>query len=493
MSVSLPADPVILVIAGLLAAGVLGAAFAEVLRIPGPVLFLLLGMLLGDDGLNLVSLSDPRLAQSAGTVALLLILYQGGLTTTPGDIRRASGAGLALATAGVVLTAVVVAGGAALLLDVDPFTAALIGAVVSSTDAAAVFSVLRRAPLPRRLVALLEVESGANDPLAIMLTVGILELWQATPTPAGVAGFAVVQLLGGLAVGALGGLLAALALNRARLSAGLHPVLALSAAGLVYGAATSVGASGFLAVYVAGVLVGARVPRHRRAIRAFHDGLSNTAEIGLFLLLGLLVFPSRLPGVAGPALALTMLLVFVARPVAVLVCLTWFRFTGRELLLLSWAGLRGAVPIVLATFPFTAGYPDANLIFDTVFFVVLVSVALQGVTVAPLAQRLGLATGRPPTPVAEALPLEGVEADLVEVDVTPDLPIAGRLLREVPLPRGALLTAVMRGTTTQLPTGGTRIQPGDRLLVAMPPRDGSTAEVVAWARGERRAARSYPG
>jgi potassium/hydrogen antiporter len=486
MTVQLPADALILAAAALLAAGVLGAGFADRLRVPGLLLFLAIGMVIADDGLGWVTLENPLVAQAGGAIALALILYEGGLTTKPTDLRRAAVPAGLLATVGVVLTAAVVAGAAWVVLDVAPMTAVLIGAVVASTDAAAVFTVLRRTPLRRRLVSVLEVESGANDPVAIMLTIGALEAWRGAPTPLDWVVFGVLQLGGGLLVGAAVGVVGSWFLNHVRLGpAGLYPVLALAVGGLGYGLAAAVGASGFLAVYVTGLLVGARVPLHRRAIRTFHDGLGNTAEIGLFLLLGVLVFPSQLPAVALPALAITTVLVLVGRPLAVTVCLLPLRYSWRELVLLSWAGLRGAVPIVLATFPLTARYPDGQLIFDVVFFVILVSAAVQGATVRPLARRLGLVEDEQAwQPIAEAMPLDGVEAELIEVHITPDLHIAGKRVREVPLPMGALLTVIVRGNRTLIPTGATRLHAGDLVVVASPLRRDATEQVVAWARGE---------
>lgn len=486
MGVQLPVDTLVLLVGAMLALGVLVAGYADRLRAPAPLLFLVLGMVVSDDGLAIVTLSEYGLAQAVGSLALIVILFHGGLTTKPTDLRRAALPGFVLATVGVVLTAGVVALGAGLLLGVGWPTAFLLGAVVSSTDAAAVFAVLRRTPLPRRLLALLEVESGSNDPLAIMLTVGILA---SMAQPAGVADwvvFGVRQLAGGLVVGWLVGRASAWLLANARLSnQGLYPVLAFATAGVAYGAAAAVGASGFLSVYVAGLLVGALVPRHRRGIRSFHDGLSNTAEIGLFLLLGILVFPSRVMDVAVGGLAVTAILVLLARPVAVHACLWPLRYSWADRHLVTWAGLRGAVPIVLAIFPLTAGHPQGTLIFDVVFFVVLVSVAVQGVTVGPFARWLGLdADASVWTSVAEAVPLDGVDADLVEVDVTDDLFVAGMQLRDAPLPHGGLLTAVVRGRHTLIPTGTTRIEPGDLLLVTMPRQRDAPARVVAWARGE---------
>ena len=485
MTVELPADWMVLAVSALLIAGVLGAGFADRLRVPGLLLFLGLGMLIADDGLGLVRLEDPMVAQAGGTVALILILYEGGLTTKPRDLRLAAAPGLLLATVAVVLTAAILAAGTYLLFDVQPITAMLIGAVVASTDAAAVFTVMRRAPLPRRLTALLEVESGANDPVAIMLTVGLLEAWRADPSTADWAWFAILQLGGGLVVGALIGLAGSFLLSRAHLGpAGLYPVLALGIAGLAYGGAAQLGASGFLAVYVTGLFVGARVPLHRRNIRTFHDGLANTAEIGLFLLLGMLVFPTDLPAVALPGLAVAAILTLVARPVAVLACLVWFGYSWRELVLIAWAGLRGAVPIVLATFPFVAGHPAGNLIFDMVFFVVLVSAAVQGVSINLVAGWLGLRQERPAwSPVAEALPLDSTSTELVEVAVTDDLHIAGRQLHDVPPPAG-LVTAIMRGTQVLSPTPRTRMHVGDVVLLALPYDPEATRRITAWARGE---------
>lgn len=486
MTVELPADLPVLVAAALLAGGVLGAGFADRLRVPGLLLFLGLGMLIGDEALGLVSFDDPRLAQAIGTVALLVILYEGGLTTKPRDFRRAALPGLLLATVGVALTAVVVAVAAWVLLDISVVTAYLLGAVISSTDAAAVFSVLRRTPLPRRLQSLLEVESGANDPVAIVLTVGGLEAWQASPAAGEWVLFGVAQLGGGIAVGVAVGWAGTWLLNRAHLgAAGMYPVLALAVAGLGYGTAAVLGASGFLAVYVTGLLVGSGVPRHRRSIRTFHDGLGNTAEVGLFLMLGLLVFPSELPDVVLPGLAVAAVLIFLARPLAVLACVGWLGYPVRELGLLSWAGLRGAVPIVLATFPFVAGHPDGAFLFNMVFFVVLVSAAVQGVSIGFVAEWLGLRkAGQVLTEVAEALPLDDVDTQLVEVDLTEDLPVTGQRVVDVPPPDGALVTLIVRAGRTLVPQADTRLQAGDRLVVATERGQDAPNRLAAWAQGE---------
>ncbi len=485
-AMSLPGDDFVLIGALLLLLGVVAAGAAERARVPGLLVFLTVGMAIGDDGLNLLSLSDPEVAQFGAVIALVMILFEGGLTTKPGDVRRALGPGLVLATVGVVVTAGLTTLGAWLILDVTWRTALLIGAVVASTDAAAVFAVLRSAPLPRRLSALLEVESGSNDPAAIVLTLAVLATVEAPASAPDIATFAIRQLLGGVLGGVLFGVLGATVMRHlGRGPTALYPVGALALAGVAYGTTAALGASGFLAVYVVGLFVGALVPRHRRGIRQFHEGIANIAQIMMFLVLGLLVFPSRLPGVALPALAVAAVLVFIARPVAVWLCLPWFGFTPREVTLVSWAGLRGAVPIVLATFPLTAGVPGGQTIFDVVFFVVLISSVLQSSSVGFLARWLGLPEGPDVwAPIAEAVPLDGVDADLMEVDIVDGLAVSGQRIRDVPLPAGARLTAVLREDQVVRPAGETVLQPGDLVLVAVPRREEATAEMVAWARGE---------
>jgi potassium/hydrogen antiporter len=491
VQIDLGVDVVVLAVSVLLFGAVLTAALAakpgSSFRVPGALLFLGIGMLVGDDGLALISINDAVLVRDIGVVALLLILFEGGLTTKPTDLRLAALPGLLLATLGVVITAAITGLGVWLLLGVEPVTAGLIGAVVASTDAAAVFSMMRTTPLPRKVSAVLRIESGANDPIAVMLTVGLLATLEGGAIgPADWAMFALVQLIGGAAVGGAIGGAGAWLLRRIELGVeGLYPVLALAIGGVAYGAATSVGASGFVAIYLAGLLIGGLVPRHRRSVLGFHEAMANAAEVGLFLLLGLLVFPSRLPAVAVPALAVAGVLILVARPTAVALCSLGARMPWREQAVVSWAGLRGAVPIVLATFPFTAGAPGGALIFDVVFFVVLVSVLVQGTTLLPLVGRLGVETTLPAwAPVAAALPLDRIDVDLVELFVTEDLAIAGKKLRQVPELERALVAAIVRGPRVLIPKGDTRLLAGDVLLLTSQRESDVVARVTQWARGE---------
>lgn len=481
MSFSLPIDSAVLVVSAMLVAGVLFVGFSSRLRIPASVVSLCLGMAVGSDLLGLIYLDDARLVRDVAVIALVVILFEGGLTTKPGALRSGGVPGFVLSNLGVLITAGVVAAGVHLLLDTDWTTALVIGAVVSSTDAAVVFDLLRKAPLPPRVAATLEVESGANDPFAILLTVGVLESLSEVPSAGEWLAFGAAQLLGGLAIGAAVGLAGTWLLHQELRVEGFYPLLALGMAGAAYGSAAAIGGSGFLAVYVAGLIIGAQEHRHRRAIRTFHTSLANGADIGMFLLLGLLVFPTRLPDVALPGLVVAALLVFVARPVAVTLC-TWpFRFGWRERAVMSWAGLRGAVPIVLATFPATFGFEGGEGVFDVVFFVVVTSVLIQGTTVVPLVKRFGLASRRPAwRSLVEVLPLTDSAFDLAEVEVAADLPLVGRALSGLRPPPGLRVLAVVRGSRVMLPDGGFVVEAGDLMVLALDREEVEAFDLSDW-------------
>jgi potassium/hydrogen antiporter len=492
VSLDLRVDATVLVVAMLLVGAVLTAALAarpgSRFRVPGALLFLGIGMLVGDDGLGLLEVSDAAFVRDIGVVALLVILFEGGLTTKPTDLRLAAVPGLLLSTVGVAVTAAITGTAIWLLFDLDPITAGLIGAVVSSTDAAAVFSMMRSTRLPRRVSAIVRIESGANDPIAVMLTVGLLATYDQGATIGAWIWFASTQLVGGGVVGAAVGLSGVLLMRRLDLGIeGLYPITVGAIGALAYGAAAAVGASGFVAVYATGLFIGALVPRHRRSILGFHEAIANAAEIGLFLLLGLLVFPSQLPAVAVPALMVALVLTLVARPVTVWLCTLGQGYRWRERTVLSVAGLKGAVPIVLATFPLTAGVDQANLVFDIVFFVVLVSLLMQGIALLPVINVLGMADQQPGwAPVAEALPLEGIEVDLIEVHITDGLFITGRRLVDADVPPGVLITAVVRDHQVIVPRGDTELRVGDVLLISAERDPGAVGRLTAWARGEGR-------
>ena len=396
-----PADPLmetintlILAIGVLGALGIMATIVAPRLGVPILLIFLIVGMLAGEDGPGNIAFSDFWIANLAGSMALAVILFDGGLKTDVGDFRVGLLPAGLLATVGVLLTAGVVATVARWLLDLDWAIALLLGAVVSSTDAAAVFGTLhsQRVGLNNRLKAVLEIESGANDPMAVLLTVGLIEYILSDGSYTGMMAvqFFLLQLGGGAVIGLAGGWLLAQGLTRLQLPEPLVPLLAFFGAFLIFGAAASIEASGFLAAYLAGLTFAKYRPPALRAVLRFHDGIAWMSQVGLFLILGLLATPHELPALLWPALGLSMVLIFIARPLAVWLCLAPLRFPWREQAFIAWVGLRGGVPIVLATYPLLAGTPQARVIFDVAFFLVLVSLLLQGSTVGLMAKRLGL-------------------------------------------------------------------------------------------------------
>lgn len=463
-------EPTLLVAAALVLFAALGSKLAGRLGFPALVLFLGIGMLAGSDGPGGIFFDDPRLAQGVGVTALALILFDGGLSTRWPTVRPVLGPALSLATVGVVISASVVGIAATVLLDLPLELGLLLGAIISSTDAAAVFSVLRgrRTGLAGDIRPTLELESGSNDPMAVLLTVTLIGVINADGGNGwGVALDLVRQLTFGLGAGLAAGWVTRQVLNRLRPgAAGLYPVLTLAVAIGTYAGTTLVGGSGFLAVYVAGLWLGNHEVVHASGIRRFHDAIAWLCQIGMFLLLGLLVFPSELPAVAGSALLVAVVLVVVARPLAVVSCLTPFRVPWRHQGVVAWVGLRGATPIVLATFPLLEGVEGADRVFDVVFFVVLVSVLVQGTTVTPVARWLGAAREVPAEPddlLEPGRPLPDGTA-LRDVDVAPGSPVDGCSVVDAGLPPSVLLVLVRRDGTQFVPTGTTRLQAGDRLM-----------------------------
>jgi cell volume regulation protein A len=460
----------LLVVGAILAGSILVALGAARVGVPSLVAFLVLGMLLGSDGPGGIEFDDADLARTVGVAGLAAILYEGGLSTSWRRLRRVAVPATLLATVGVVASTVLTGVAAYYLFDLSWLESVLLGAVVASTDAAAVFATLRFTHIRRRLARTLEAETGLNDPVAIALTIGLIA-WIEEPD----LGFpdlvvSVVEQLGiGLAIGVALAVLALWIFARLPHSIGsFAPVASVAAGALSFGVADVAGGSGFLAVYLVGLAVGSTPSRHRQQLVAFHEGLAFLAQVTMFVVLGLLVFPKDLPEVALAGLALAGLLMVVIRPVAVWLSTALNSFTARERLLLGWAGLRGAVPIVLATFVLSSDVEHAETIFNAVFFVVVVSALVQGTTLEWVAERLGLVD---PRPTVTAAPLE-VDAlgslELVEFDVAGDHAIAGAAVRELGLPRSALIALVARRGHTIPPRGSTVLEPGDRLFVLAP-------------------------
>jgi cell volume regulation protein A len=459
----------ILVAAALLAAGIAASMVASRVRLPGLLLFLGLGMAIGTDGLGWIDFNDYELARTIGVVALALILFEGGLTAGFEEIRPVLRPSLALAVVGTLGTCLLCGLAASWLFDFSTLEGLLLGAIISSTDGAAIFTLLRDSTLRRPLARTLEGEAGFNDPVAVLLVLGFID-WIQQP------GYGALDMLAlfaremgiGAVVGLGVGSLAVWALRRTRLaSPGLYPVATLSAAGLAFGAAATLHGSGFLAAYVAGLALGSgRIPA-KQTVTVFHEGLAWVAQIAMFLALGLLVFPSQLGDVWLEGTALALILVFVARPVPAIVATAFERFSMAERVVLGWAGLRGAVPVVLATFPVIDGVEHSREFFNIVFFAVVVSTLLQGSTVEWLARRLGVTTSEPalPRPLVETGTVRRLGAEIVEYPVGQDDAIVGQLVRELGLPRDALLSVIVRGDEALLPRGSTRIEASDRLHV----------------------------
>jgi NhaP-type Na+/H+ and K+/H+ antiporter len=483
-------DPslILLVGAAVVIAAIVAARIAHWIGLPGLLVFLGLGVALGEAGLG-VRFDNAELAQALGLSALVLILAEGGLTTSWEHARAAAPAALLLATVGVAVSILVVAVACHWLLALAWRDALLLGAVLAPTDAAAVFSVLRKLPLPPRLSGMLEAESGLNDPPAVLAVTLLSGTGAHPPGPALIAGIVVYELVAGAAIGLLAGWLGAFALRRVALPAsGLYPIAVLALIVASYGAASLAHASGFLAVYVAALVLGnARLP-HRPATRGFAEGVAWLAQIGLFVMLGLLASPARLPAAVLPALVAGSVLVLVARPAAVIVSTLPLRVPWRQEAFLSWAGLRGAVPIVLATIPLSARLRGATHLFDLVFVVVVVFTLVQGPTLPWVARRLKVITPAEPMEVdVEAAPLEALPADLLQAEIPPGSRLHGVEIFELRLPAEANVALVVRDARGFVPEPTTTLQAGDRLLVvaAAGVRERTERRLRAVSRGGR--------
>ena len=452
---------------------------ADRVGLPSLLLYLALGIALGEAGAG-VQFEDFALTRTLGVAALVVILAEGGLTTRWADVRRAIGPGLTLATVGVTVSVAVTAAISVWLLGFGWGYALLLAAVISSTDAAAVFATLRRLPLPRRMAAALEAESGLNDAPVILLVAVLADtLTGGEPSPWWLVGLVIVaELLGGSVIGLLIGFAGVQLLRRSALPlAGFYPLATLALCVLAFASADLLHLSGFVAVYLCGLVLGNAPLPHRAASIGFAEGMASLAQIGLFVMLGLLVSPSRLDDALGPALLIGAVLLLVARPLSVVSSLVWFRIPWPQQIFISWAGLRGAVPIVLATFPLTAEVPGATFIFDTVFVVVVVFTLIQGWSLPWVARRLGIAA--PLTPrevVVESAPLDELDADLMQITVPAGSRLHGVYLPELRLPEDAAVVLIVREGRSFVPDETTRFMRGDQALMVSARRSRPEAE-----------------
>lgn len=460
---------VLLVGTGVLLLAVVSVRFSQWAGLPTLLVYLGLGLALGEAGFG-IEYEDAGLTRVLGFVALAIILAEGGFTTRWDSIRPVLGRSLALATVGVAVSVAVTAGFLHLLLGLDLRTSLLFGAVVSSTDAAAVFSVLRRMPVKRRVSSTLEAESGLNDPLAILLVTLLASDGWDSLNPWSTVGLVLYELIGGVLIGLVVARLGQELLRRVALpSSGLYPVATVAIAMLAFAAAGAVEASGFAAIYVAALWLGNANLPHRSTTVGFVEALGWIAQIGLFVLLGLLASPDRLLSALPTALVLGTVLLVVARPASVVLSTFLFRVGVREQAFLSWAGLRGAVPVVLATIPLSQGLPVAQEIFDVVFLLVVVFTLVQAPPLPFLARRLRVVDPEHTSEISiEAAPLEDIHADVLQFDVPVGSLLQGVTVGELRLPQGAVVSLIARDREPLVPAREMRLRETDQLLIVVP-------------------------
>ncbi|MFC3209519.1 potassium/proton antiporter [Planomicrobium okeanokoites] len=475
---------IILICGAFLLMGVLMTKISARAGVPSLVLFMIIGMILGSDISGLIYFSNAEVAQLVGVVALIIILFEGGLQTQWKNIRPVLGGSLVLATLGVLITTAVVAAAAYYVLGISVLEALLLGSIVGSTDAAAVFSVLAGQNIKGRISSTLEAESGTNDPMAMFLTIAFIQLIL-TPDSSvfTMLGSFVLQMGVGGILGVGLGLLASWTINRIKLNAsGLYAVLSVGFAIFIYSFTAILGGSGLLAVYLAALVIGTRDLTHSYSIISFNEGLAWLMQILMFVILGLLVFPSQLADwdLIWKGLVLSLVLIFIARPIAVFASTIFFDYSLNEKLFMSWAGLRGAVPIVLATFPMLAGLENSFLFFNVVFFIVLTSALLQGSTIPFFANKLKL-NGRPSPKRIHSLELVSMDkanAEMLEVELTSKSPFAGQLVQTIGLPKQTLISAIIRSGRLVMPTGTTKLKVGDVLYVLTEKKQVSKVKMV---------------
>ncbi|EOD2823024.1 potassium/proton antiporter [Providencia stuartii] len=470
-------EQLILLTSILILLGIFSSKLSARLGLPMLVMFLFIGMLAGEDGIGQIAFNNVNVSYAVGSLALALILFDGGLQTSVKSIRLVWKPAFTLATFGVLITAGITGLAAAYILGIPLLEGLLLGAIVGSTDAAAVFSLLRNAGiyLNERLQSTLEIESATNDPMAIFLTVGLLQLLMNQSASGSELFLLFVSQMGiGTLVGLSVGWISIKIINKIKLLAtGLYPVLVAACGLLSFGLASNLQGSGFLSIFVTGVVIGNARFVFQRNTFLFHDGLAWLSQIIMFVMLGLLVNPSSLLEVWFEGLVIALVLTFIARPIAVVPVLKFFKFSREEITLVSWVGLRGSVPIILAIFPFIYGLPGANLIFDVVFFVVLISATLQGSTLPYVARKLNLMQPPPLLPAAtlDITAVDQIDADLVEYTLGEDCSAVGRRLSQLALPDQTVIAMITRGKSVLPPRGSTRLIADDHLFVVLKPEN----------------------
>jgi potassium/hydrogen antiporter len=483
-------DVILLVGAVVLIAAIIAARIGARIGLPALLLFLGLGMAMGESGIG-ISFDNADLAQALGFAALVVILAEGGLTTKWSDIRSSTALAALLATVGIGISVGLMTLFGHFVLGLPIWIAMLLGAVTSPTDAAAIFSVLRNVPIPSSLRGALEAESGLNDAPSVLLVMLASSLAVGDPMELGILGLIgliVLELLGGLVIGGGLGWVGAQILRRVALpSSGLYPLAILVWTVFAYGIAALVHASGFAAVYACALILGNLQLPHRAATRSFVEGIGWIAQIGLFVMLGLLAFPDRVtPRAALIAVTAGLFLTLVARPATVVACAVWFKIPLLHQVFLSWAGLRGAVPIVLATIPLARAVPGAETVFDVVLVFVIVFTCVQGPTLAFVARRLGLVDDATAQDVeVEVAPLDKISADLLQVRIPEKSRLVGVEVGELRLPKDTVVSLIIRDDRPFFPDGRERIQAGDELLIVTPEEQRLNTEERLRAVGQR--------
>lgn len=484
------ANEILFVASLLVLVSIFAGAASSRFGVPFLLVFLGLGILAGENGPGGIVFDDYQLTYSVGSAALGIILFDGGLRTRFATVRLVAAPAFALATVGVVGTAALVGVAAHFALGLGYLESFLVGAIVGSTDAAAVFALLnmKGMALQKRVSGTLEVESGINDPMAIFLTMVAVELLRLgqPPDTLELAGLFVAQMLGGLFIGVVGGFALVGLFNRVPVAGGLYPIVAMAGTLLIFSGANFIQASGFVAVYVAGLVLGNRRHRGAQVILRFFDGLSWLGQIIMFLLLGLLMTPEDMKPFALGGGIVAVILIVLARPMAVALCLLPFRYTWREIGFVSWVGLRGAVPIFLATIPVLADVPNSEVYVTAAFICVVTSLALQGWTIGPVARFFGLELPPPPEAAARTdIDLgSALDRDIASYRVEPDAPALGYRFLELPMPRRCRIISVIRDGTVMDRMKLDGLEPNDYLLVLAPPEQFFSLDRLFTARNQ---------